>query len=124
MEAINLSPSGPRANFYQANVSPSILPAFRVWAYHVHDVLGRELGGDGTPGGNRVDRFFRLFGGTGGDCTVHLNDLGAFLGTYGKSQGDAAYRWYLWGVLNRRLAPGRPPGKPPDGRNRSRPGPV
>ena len=63
----------------------------------VHDALSRDLdgGGDGTPGGNRVDSFFRLFGDTDGDGAVHLNDLDVFLDTYGRSLGDPAYLWYL-----------------------------
>ncbi len=40
-----------------------------------------------------MDRFFRLFGDT--DSAVTRADLDAFIGTYGKSQGDAGYPWYL-----------------------------
>lgn len=56
---------------------------------HVHDALGRELDGD------RVDTFFRLFGDTNGDGAVTRADLDAFIGTYGKSQGEDGYLWYL-----------------------------
>ena len=63
----------------------------------VHDQWGRELDGDadGSPGGDRVDGFFRLFGDSDGDRDVDLHDLGQFLGTLGRRAGAPHYLWYF-----------------------------
>src|SRR5262249_29807576 len=47
-----------------------------VRADRVHDRFGRELDGDGngSAGGDRVDRFFRLFGDGNGDGKVDARD--------------------------------------------------
>jgi hypothetical protein len=68
-----------------------------VRADRVHDGVGRELDGDGDrlPGGNRVDNFFRLFGDSDGDRDVDLLDLGRFLSTFGRRQGDPDFLDYM-----------------------------
>jgi hypothetical protein len=63
----------------------------------VHDRFGRSLDGDGdgTPGGDRSDAFFRLYGDSDGDRDVDLLDLGRFLSTFGRRRGDPRYLAYL-----------------------------
>src|SRR5262249_25610488 len=51
--------------------------------------------GDGTPGGDRADEFFRLYGDGDGDRDVDLLDLGRFLGTLGRRRGDPHFLGYL-----------------------------
>jgi hypothetical protein len=64
---------------------------------HVHDRFGRALDGDGdgAAGGDRSDALFRLFGDGDGDRDVDLHDLGRFLGTFGRCQGDPHYLAYF-----------------------------
>jgi hypothetical protein len=66
-------------------------------ADRIHDKFGRQLDGDGdgTAGGDHVDAFFRLFGDSDGDRDVDLLDLGRFLSTFGRRQGDPHYLPYL-----------------------------
>ncbi len=61
------------------------------------DAVGRSLDGDGdgTAGGDRVDAFFRLYGDSDGDRDVDLHDLGQFLSTFGRRQGDPRYLAYF-----------------------------
>jgi hypothetical protein len=68
-----------------------------VLADRVHDRWGRELDGDsdGSAGGHRADGFHRLFGDADGDRDVDLRDLGRFLGTLGRQEGDPHYLWYF-----------------------------
>jgi acetyl esterase/lipase len=63
----------------------------------VHDRWGRELDGDGNglPGGDRTDAFFRLYGDSDGDRDVDVSDLFRFLGTFGRRSGDPDYLWYF-----------------------------
>ena len=63
----------------------------------VHDRWGRELDGDGDglPGGDRVDGFFRLFGDSDGDHDVDGLDRDLFRSAFGKSAGEAGYLWYF-----------------------------
>jgi hypothetical protein len=63
----------------------------------VRDGLGRALDGDedGTAGGDRADAFFRLYGDSDGDRDVDLLDLGRFLSTVGRRQGDSHYLGYF-----------------------------
>jgi hypothetical protein len=64
---------------------------------HVHDRLGRALdgSGDGTPGSDHLETFFRLFGDGNGDRHVDMADLLAFLSTFGHSAGDPAFLAYF-----------------------------
>ena len=66
-------------------------------ADRVHDRLGRELDGDcdGTPGGNRVDSFFRLFGDSDGDHDVDGLDRDRFRSAFKSSTADTNYLWYF-----------------------------
>jgi hypothetical protein len=63
----------------------------------VHDRWGRELDGDGdgSPGGDRVDSFFRLFGDSDGDHDVDHADLDLMLSSFGKNRGEAGFLWFL-----------------------------
>src|SRR5262245_43262999 len=63
----------------------------------IHELMGEELdgNGDGTPGGDRSDAFFRLYGDSDGDRDVDLLDLGRFLSTFGRRQGDPHFLEYL-----------------------------
>ena len=63
----------------------------------IHDRLGRKLDGDcdGTPGGNRVDSFFRLFGDSDGDGRVDQSDRDLFRSAFKTSAGQAGYLWYF-----------------------------
>jgi hypothetical protein len=63
----------------------------------LHDRWGRELDGDGngSAGGDRVDGFFRLFGDTDGDSDVDHDDFDLMLSSFGKSQGEAGFLWFL-----------------------------
>ncbi len=63
----------------------------------VHDPFNVALdgAGNGTPGSDRVDTFFRLFGDSDGDGHVDFKDLLAFLSTFGKHAGDPGYLWYF-----------------------------
>src|SRR5436309_10526824 len=67
-----------------------------VRADRVHDRWGRELDGDGngSPGGNRVDSFFRLFGDSDGDGDVDQVDRDLFRSAFQTSAGEAGYLWY------------------------------
>src|SRR5262249_8275014 len=70
-----------------------------VHADRVHDRWGRELDGDGngSPGGDRTDAFFRLYGDSDGDRDVDLLDLGRFLSTFGRRRGGPHFLAYLAG---------------------------
>jgi hypothetical protein len=59
--------------------------------------LGTPLDGDGDglAGGDRVDRFFRLFGDVNGDGQVDNTDRTAFLASYRSHVGMANYRAYF-----------------------------
>jgi hypothetical protein len=72
---------------YTLTISSSLVRTFQ----------GQELDGDGngTPGGNRVDNFFRLFGDSDGDADVDYLDFFRFRGALGRSRGDAAYRAFF-----------------------------
>jgi arylsulfatase A-like enzyme len=63
----------------------------------IRDEVGREVDGDrdGNGGGDGRDAFFRLFGDSDGDRDVDWVDLGRFLSTLGRRQGDAHYLAYL-----------------------------
>jgi hypothetical protein len=58
---------------------------------------GVQLDGarNGTAGTNQTDEFWRLYGDTLGRRQVDWTDNAALVSTYGKSQGNAAYIWYL-----------------------------
>jgi hypothetical protein len=68
-----------------------------VRADRVHDRFGRELDGDGDglPGGDRVDGFFRLFGDSDGDGHVDQSDRDLFRSAFKTSAGDAGSLWYF-----------------------------
>src|SRR5262249_21169337 len=68
-----------------------------IQADRVHDHWGRELDGDGdgSAGGNRLDRVSRLFGDSDGARDVALNALGRFLGTFGRQLGSPRFLWFL-----------------------------
>ena len=68
-----------------------------VRADRVHDRWGRELDGDGdgTPGGDRVDAFFRLFGDSDGDHDVDEQDRDLFRSAFKKNAGEPGYLWYF-----------------------------
>jgi hypothetical protein len=68
-----------------------------VRADHVHDRWGRELDGDGdgVPGGDLVDGFFRLFGDANGDGKVDRQDREVIRTAFGTRAGDAGYLWYF-----------------------------
>jgi hypothetical protein len=68
-----------------------------VLADHVHDRWGRELDGDGdgSPGGDRVYGFFRLFGDADGDGHVDEQDRELFRSALETTAGDAGYLWYF-----------------------------
>jgi pimeloyl-ACP methyl ester carboxylesterase len=68
-----------------------------VRAAPVHDRWGRELDGDGdgSPGGDRVDGFARLFGDADGDGDVDQLDRGPFRSAFQASAGEAGYLWYF-----------------------------
>ena len=68
-----------------------------VRADRVHDRWGRELDGDGdgSPGGDRADTFFRLFGDADGDRDVDHADLDLMLGSFGKSRDEAGFLWFF-----------------------------
>ncbi|MBI3465897.1 MAG: hypothetical protein HY000_23010, partial [Planctomycetes bacterium] len=68
-----------------------------VLADRVHDRWGRELDGDGdgSAGGDRADALFRLYGDSDGDRDVDLLDLGRFLSTFGRRQGNHHYLDYM-----------------------------
>src|SRR5262249_57947724 len=57
----------------------------------VHDPFNVALDGAGTgePGSDRGDTFFRLFGDSNADGHVDLQDLTAFLSTFGTHAGDS-----------------------------------
>jgi hypothetical protein len=71
--------------------------ALAVRGDHVHDRFGRALDGDGngTAGGDRTDALFRLYGDSDGDRDVDLHDLGRFLSTLGRGEGDPQYLAYF-----------------------------
>jgi N-acetylneuraminic acid mutarotase len=66
-------------------------------ADRIHDRLGRELDGDGdgTPGGNRVNNFFRLFGDSDGDGDVDQLDRDLFRSAFKTGAGEAGYLSYF-----------------------------
>ena len=68
-----------------------------VRADRVHDRWGREMDGDGngSAGGDRADRFHRLFGDADGDVDTDQADFGLFLMSFGKRRGEAGYLWYF-----------------------------
>jgi autotransporter-associated beta strand protein len=59
----------------------------------VTDAVGLALDGDGndTPGGDRVERFFRLFGDTDGDRDVDKADRDRFRAAFRSQAGDPDY---------------------------------
>jgi uncharacterized delta-60 repeat protein len=62
---------------------------------HIAEGLLVDADGDGRPGGERVDAFFRLFGDTDGDGDVDARDLGVFASAFGTRSRDRDYLWYL-----------------------------
>jgi hypothetical protein len=64
---------------------------------HIHDTTGQALDGDGdgSPGGNKVVTFFRLFGDATGDGVVNNKDLAIFNTTFKKKAGDPGFLWYF-----------------------------
>ena len=68
-----------------------------VLADRVHDRWGRELDGDGDgdAGGDRVDRFHRLFGDADGDGDVDGLDRDRFRAAFGTTEADTGYLWYF-----------------------------
>ena len=66
-------------------------------ADRIHDALGWSLDGDGdgTPGGDRVDAFFRLYGDSDGDRDVDELDQALFDSAFGTSAGDPGFREYF-----------------------------
>jgi acetyl esterase/lipase len=68
-----------------------------VRADRVHDSWGRELDGDGNglPGGDRVDAFFRLFGDSDGDGDVDGLDRDRFRSAFHTTAGEPGYLWYF-----------------------------
>jgi hypothetical protein len=64
---------------------------------HAHDRFGRALDGDGdgSAGGDSADAFFRLYGDSDGDRDVDWLDLGRFLSSFGRQQGDPLYLDYF-----------------------------
>jgi hypothetical protein len=68
-----------------------------VRADRVHDRWGRELDGDGngSPGGDRVFGFFRLFGDADGDGQVCRQDRDLFRSAFKTKAGQAGYLWYF-----------------------------
>jgi len=63
----------------------------------IHDAFGRDLDGDGDgqPGGDRVDAFFRYFGDSDGDRDVDDFDLALFDYALNSQLGDTNYLWYF-----------------------------
>jgi hypothetical protein len=63
----------------------------------IHDVFGRDLDGDGdgTPGGDRLEVLFRLYGDRNGDRDVDKLDQALFEGTLGRAAGDPAFLGYF-----------------------------
>jgi pimeloyl-ACP methyl ester carboxylesterase len=68
-----------------------------VRADRVHDRWGRELDGDGdgSPGGDRVFGFLRVFGDADGDGHVDAQDRALFRSAFKTKAGDAGYVWYF-----------------------------
>ena len=66
-------------------------------ADRVHDRWGRELDGDGngSPGGDRVDGFCRLFGDGDGDGDADQQDRDRFRSSFHTTATDAGYLWYF-----------------------------
>jgi hypothetical protein len=64
---------------------------------HIHDGTGQALDGDGngSPGGNKVVTFSRLFGDANGDGVVDSKDLAIFQTTFNKKVGDPGFLWYF-----------------------------
>ncbi len=63
----------------------------------VHDRGGRELDGDGNglPGGDRTDAFFRLYGDSDGDRDVDSFDRDLFRSAFHTTAGETGYLWYF-----------------------------
>ena len=63
----------------------------------VSDLSGQLLDGDGDgqPGGNSTQSFFRFFGDVNGDRLVNGFDFGFFKDAFGTQVGDANYRAYF-----------------------------
>jgi hypothetical protein len=63
----------------------------------IQDVLGRTLDGDGDgkPGGDYTEAFFRLFGDGDGDRDVDEDDAALFAGTFGRTAEDPDFLWYF-----------------------------
>jgi membrane-associated phospholipid phosphatase len=59
----------------------------------VHDALGRDLDGDGTPGGDRLEALFRLYG--DGDRDLDEEDEALLAGTFGRPAGDPEFLGYF-----------------------------
>jgi hypothetical protein len=68
-----------------------------IQATRIHDDQLQDLDGDGdgVPGGNRVEKFFRLCGDSAGKGFVDEADFWLFLGAFGKRAGDPGYLWYF-----------------------------
>jgi hypothetical protein len=68
-----------------------------IHADKIHGPSGLMLDGDrdGTDGGDRIERFFRLFGDTDGDNDVDRHDRRVLKKAGGSRVGDADYLWYL-----------------------------
>jgi hypothetical protein len=86
-----------------------------VRADRVYDRWGRRLDGDGdgAAGGDRIERFSRLFGDGDGNGQLGATDREQFRSAFGTCVGDGAYRsWFDFdgdvdgrdnGQFNRRL---------------------
>jgi hypothetical protein len=63
----------------------------------LRDAAGRPLDGDGdgTPGGDRVESFFRYFGDSDGDRDVDEADQALFDSTFGRSAADEGFLAYF-----------------------------
>jgi len=63
----------------------------------IHDAFGRTLDGDGDgrDGGDRIDKFFRLFGDSDGDGDVDDVDRDLFRSSFKKSAGDPGFLWFF-----------------------------
>jgi hypothetical protein len=66
-------------------------------AEKIRDGHANSLDGDGNgnAGGDRTEAFFRLYGDSDGDGDVDRLDLGCFLSTLGRRQGNSGYLDYM-----------------------------
>ncbi len=60
---------------------------------HITDLAGNTLDGDGdgVPGADRVDEFFRFFGDNDGNAKIDLVDFNAFRSAYSRNQNELGY---------------------------------